>query len=176
MARPARPHKPVPVRPGPAPDAVRGVLVVGTDDWAVEQAVARLAEAGHPVLTCHPLGDPAFPCNAMVDGRTCPLDVGFEAVVSIRARHTDSPSFGEMGAVCGLRAGATLVLAGMTRRSPFGPWASVVVEGGDLVASVDQALASRTPVADVRPAALIELDEVAIAPVPAGDVAPAPAV
>jgi hypothetical protein len=31
-------------------------------------------------------------------------------------------------------------------------------------------------VADVRPAALIELDEVAIAPVPAGDVAPAPAV
>jgi len=170
----ARARKSLPGRV-PAADATPHVLVVGTDDWAVEQAVDRLAEAGHPVLTCHPSGEPAFPCNAMVEGRTCPLDVGFEAVVSIRARHTDSPSFGEMGAVCGLRAGATLVLAGMTRRNPFGPWAAVVVEGGDLVASVERALAARPPAADLRrpEATTIELVEVATATVPAGDAVPA---
>ena len=134
------PAAPVPSSPARAPDVARSVLVVGTDDWAVEQAGAQLADAGHGVLTCHPPGQPAFPCNAMVDGRTCPLDVGFDVVVSVRARHLDSPSVGELGAVCGLRAGATLVLAGMTRGSPFAPWASAVAEGGDLVASVAQAL------------------------------------
>lgn len=140
----ARPAEPVPAPPARAPGVVPNVLVVGTDDWAVEQAGAQLAGAGHQVLTCHPAGQPSFPCNAMVEGRTCPLDVGFDVVVSVRARHLDPPSFGELGVVCGLRAGATLVLAGMTRRNPFGPWASVVVENGDLVASVDQALAARS--------------------------------
>ena len=169
----ARPRTPVPDRPAAAPDVVSNVLVVGTDDWAVEQGVDQLVDAGLQVLTCHPPGEPAFPCNAMVEGRTCPLDVGFGTVVSIRARHTDPPSFGEMGVVCGLRAGATLVLAGMTRRNPFGPWASVVVDDGDLVASVERALAARTPAADVRPEATIELVEVAEATVPASDAVPA---
>ena len=131
------------------PEAARNVLVVGTDDWAIEQATTQLADAGHPVLSCHPQGEPGFPCNAMVEGRTCPLDVGFEVVLSVRARPLDQPAIGEMGAVCGLRVGATLVLAGMTRGNPFGPWASAVVENGDLVATVEQALAARadTPAA-----------------------------
>ena len=129
---------------GPSrPEAARNVLVVGTDDWANEQAGAQLAVAGRRVLSCHPLGEPSFPCNAMVEGRTCPLDVGFDVVLSVRARPLDQPTIGEMGVVCGLRAGATLVLGGMTRGNPFGPWASAVVEGGDLVASVEQALAAR---------------------------------
>jgi hypothetical protein len=130
--------------PGPSgPAAARNVLVVGTDDWATEQVTAQLSDAGHPVLSCHPQGEPGFPCNAMVEGRTCPLDVGFDVVLSVRARPLEQPAIGEMGAVCGLRAGATLVLAGMTRGNPFGPWASAVVENGDLVATVEQALAAR---------------------------------
>ena len=58
-------------RPSPAPSK-RPVLVVGTDSWAVEQAAAVLSEAGHETLTCHPPGQPAFPCNALVEGRVCP--------------------------------------------------------------------------------------------------------
>ncbi|MGH9039462.1 MAG: hypothetical protein ACRDZ3_04455 [Acidimicrobiia bacterium] len=130
-------------RPEPAVEPRRPVLVVGTDDWAAEQAVVFLEEAGHETLTCHPLGEPAFPCNALVEGRTCPLDVGFDVVVTVRARPLESPSPGELGAVCGLHAGASLVVAGMTRRNPFGRWASVVVDGGDVVGSVEQALEDR---------------------------------
>jgi hypothetical protein len=107
--------------------SIRPVLVVGTDDWAVEQVVARLTAADIPTLTCHPAGAPAFPCNALVEGRTCPLDVGFDVVVNVRARPVDVPEFGEFGAVCGLRAGAVIVTAGISSRDPFATWATTAV-------------------------------------------------
>ena len=63
----------------------------------------------------------------------------------------------------------------VNRRNPFGPWASVVVEGGDLVASVEAALAARNPAPAVLPEAeaTIELVDVATATVLAGDTVPA---
>ena len=64
-------------------DAPR-VLVVGTDDWAIEQSAAALEEAGFGVLRCHEPGEPEFPCNALIEGRTCPLDVGFSVVATVR--------------------------------------------------------------------------------------------
>lgn len=95
------------------------VLVVGTEDWAVEQAAGRLAASGCEVLACHQPGEPAFPCNAVIPGRVCPLDAGFDMAVTIRSRPLDQPAPGEMGAVCALRAGKPLVSAGMPGRNPF---------------------------------------------------------
>ncbi|MGH3743864.1 MAG: hypothetical protein ACRDTP_03270, partial [Mycobacteriales bacterium] len=50
-------------------DADAIVLVVGTDDWAIEQSAASLDSAGYRVLRCHEPGQPAFPCNAVLPGR-----------------------------------------------------------------------------------------------------------
>lgn len=131
--------------PRPDADAAPAVLVVGTDDWAIEQVAFSLSESGCRTLTCHPAGQPAFPCNALVAGRTCPLDVGFDVVVTVRARPVDQPTLGEMGVTCGLRAGAALVVAGMDGRNPFRSQMSGTVGPGDSVAVVVAEVAARRP-------------------------------
>jgi hypothetical protein len=109
------------------------VLAVGTDDWATEQAADSLRADGARVLQCHEPGEPAFPCNALIEGRTCPLDVGFDVVLTVRGRPLPRPSEGEMGVVCALRTGVPLVVAGMATHNPYSPWAASVVERhGDL--------------------------------------------
>lgn len=120
------------------------VLVVGTDDWAAQQSAQSLRSAGHRVLTCHEPGEPAFPCNALIKGRTCPLEAGFDVVLTARARPTPVPADGEMGVICGLREGAPLVTAGISAENPFGPWsAGAVGPEGDLSATCQAAAASR---------------------------------
>lgn len=115
------------------------MLVVGTDDWAVEQATDQLMAAGMRVLTCHPSGQPAFPCNALVEGRTCPLDVGFDVVIDVRARPEATPTQGEIGVICALHAGVPLVTAGIAGRNPFAPWAlRAVGKRDDLAAVVEE--------------------------------------
>jgi hypothetical protein len=121
---------------------VRGgprVLVVGTDDWAIEQSAAALEEAGFGILRCHQPGEPAFPCNALIEGRTCPLEVGFDVVATVRARPLDTIAPGELGVVCALRTGVPLVAAGVAPERPFGPWAAITVEqGGELVEACEK--------------------------------------
>jgi hypothetical protein len=124
-----------PGRDGDAPRA----LVVGTDDWAIEQSAAALEEAGFGILRCHEPGEPEFPCNALIKGRTCPLDVGFDVVATVRARPLDTMAPGELGVVCALRHGIPLVTAGVAPDRPFGPWAAVTVEqGGELVGACEK--------------------------------------
>src|SRR5262245_40987606 len=121
-------------------DTPLNVLVVGTDDWAVDQAVAALAARGHRPLTCHRSGEPAFPCNALTDGEVCPLDVGFSVVVTVRARMSRIPAQAELGVVCGLHAGAELVVAGVSADNPFERWSQRTVQlGGDLVTECERA-------------------------------------
>jgi hypothetical protein len=119
----------------PAAELVAGprrVLVVGTDDWAIDRAAASLDSAGIEVLRCHESGDPAFPCNAFLPGRVCPLDVGFDVVLTARARPSRSPEPGEVGVVCALRTQRPLVVAGVTVGNPFrAVAATTVAEGGD---------------------------------------------
>jgi len=117
-------------------------LVVGTDDWAIEQCATELEAEGGRVLRCHEPGDPAFPCNALLEGRTCPLDEGFDVVVTVRARPLAEPSRAEMGVVCALHAGKPLVVAGVASERPFGPWASLAVEqGGDVATACEKVVA-----------------------------------
>ena len=110
----------------------RRALVVGTDDWAIDRAAARLEEASFTVLRCHEPGEPCFPCNALREGRSCPVEVGVDVVATIRARPLRSAAEGEFGIICARREGVPLVVAGLSSEA-LNPWASAVVDyEGDL--------------------------------------------
>lgn len=127
---------------GTAGPFARRVLVVGTDQWAIEQAAAQLRAAGRRVLGCHDPGEPSFPCNALVPGRACPVDEGIDLAVDVRARPVNPPTLDEFGAVCALHAQVPLMVAGVPGDSGFGPWAtSAVANGVDLIAACDEAAA-----------------------------------
>ena len=120
------------------------VLVVGTDDWAVDQSATVLEATGHRVIRCHEPGEPAFPCNALIQGRTCPLDVGFDVVLTARARPAPVPAQGEMGVICALHERTPLVAVGISEKNPFSPWSSATVgSDGDLAGAVENAAGTR---------------------------------
>jgi hypothetical protein len=121
---------------------VLSVLVVGTDDWAIEQSAAALQAAGHEPMRCHDPGAPAFPCNALLPGRRCPLDVGVDVVLTSRARPVTVPTLSEMGVTCALHAGVPLVVTGIADRGPYGSLASRVVTEHGHVAAACEAVAS----------------------------------
>ena len=117
---------------------VLSVLVVGTDDWAIEQSAAALQAAGHEPLRCHEPGTPAFPCNALLPGRRCPLDIGVDAVVTSRARPVSAPTLTETGVTCALHAQVPLVVTGISDRGPFRELAArVVTSHGSVAAAVE---------------------------------------
>lgn len=119
-------------------------LVVGTDEWAIAQTGAALADGGHSVLRCYEPGEAPFPCNALREGRTCPLDVGFDVVVTARARAAAAPTLSEIGAVCALHAGAPLVVSGISEGDPFQLWeTSAVPAGGDVVTACEEVVEQR---------------------------------
>ncbi len=126
--------------PGPA----TSVLVVGTDQWAIEQAGAQLRTAGREVRHCQEPGEPAFPCNALIEGRRCPLDIGVDVVLDVRARPVSPPPLEEFGAICALHAGVPLVVAGVAWEGGFSPWAAgIVAHGEHLVDACDAAVAEK---------------------------------
>lgn len=123
------------------------MLVVGTDDWAIEQSAAALQAAGHEPLRCHDDGEAPFPCNALLPGRRCPLDVGVDVVVTSRARPVNTPTLSEMGATCALHARIPLVVTGISDRGPFNALAARVVSSqGHVAAAVEAVAASQTTV------------------------------
>ena len=120
------------------------VLVVGTDDWAVTQAQESLSAGGLIGLTCHEPGEGSFPCNALRQGRTCPLDAGAQVALVVRARPFPEPTPGETGAVCALHAGLPLVTSGMGSNSPFARFADAeVATNGDFVDACERAIESK---------------------------------
>lgn len=117
------------------------MLAVGTDEWAVRQMAAGLERQGCAVLRCHDPGEPVFPCNALRPDRVCPLDAGFDAVVTMRARGLTSITPGEWGVVCALHAGKPLVVAGVGTGNPLQPWTTALVaQGGDVMTAVKVAV------------------------------------
>jgi hypothetical protein len=143
-------------RRGATPPGKLRVLAVGTDDWAIEQAAASIDLAGHEVLRCHEPGESPFPCNALRPGRSCPLDIGIDAVVTSRARPTELPALGETGVICALHAGHPLIVTGISRNSPFSDLAErVVAEQGDLIEAIEDAAHHTQPkviaLTDVEP-------------------------
>jgi hypothetical protein len=133
-------------QPGQASKAL-SILVVGTDDWAIEQSAEALQAAGHEPLRCHDDGAPAFPCNALLPGRRCPLDVGVDVVVTSRARPVTTPTLSEMGVTCALHAHVPLVVTGISDRGPFNTLAARVVSSqGHVASAVEDVAALQTTV------------------------------
>lgn len=117
------------------------VLAVGTDEWAVRQMATGLERQGCAVLRCHDPGAPVFPCNALRPDRVCPIDAGFDVVVTMRARGLASITPGEWGVVCALHAGKPLVVAGVGTGSPLQQWTTALVpQGGDVMTAVKVAV------------------------------------
>jgi len=123
------------------------VLVVGTDDWAIEQSAEALQAAGHEPLRCHDDGASPFPCNALLPGRRCPLDVGVDVVVTSRARPVTNPTLSEMGVTCALHAHVPLVVTGISDRGPFNALAARIVSSqGHVAAAVEAVVAEHEAV------------------------------
>jgi hypothetical protein len=115
------------------------ILVVGSDDWAINDATSQLHAAGRTVHRCSESAESPFPCNALIPGRGCPLDRRHvDVVLNIRTRPESQPTIAEMGAVCGLRDGIPLVVAGMSEMSGFSAWAERVPIAGDIVTTCDR--------------------------------------
>jgi hypothetical protein len=120
------------------------VLVVGRDDWAINDAASQLHAAGRVVHRCFESADAPFPCNALIPGRGCPLNQHqVDVVVDIRTRPGVQPTIHEMGAICGLRDGLPLVTAGISEVSGLAPWAEAVPPAGDIVSACDDAVRRR---------------------------------
>lgn len=117
------------------------ILLVGGDDWALSEAAQQLVGLGRRVHRCSDRSEAPFPCNAMIEGRGCPLDQHeVDVVLAVMSRPRTEPSMAEMGAVCGLRDGIPLVIAGLSEGSPLAAWAARVPADGDIVATCDQAV------------------------------------
>jgi hypothetical protein len=115
------------------------VLVVGADDWAINDATTQLRAAGRTVHRCSESAEAPFPCNALIPGRGCPLDRrDVDVVLNIRTRPDAQPTLSEMGAICALRDGIPLVVAGMPEISGFSVWAERVPVDGDIVSTCDR--------------------------------------
>jgi hypothetical protein len=115
------------------------ILVVGSDDWAINDATSQLHAAGRTVHRCSESAESPFPCNALIPGRGCPLDRRqVDVVLNIRTRPEAQPTIAEMGAVCGLRDGIPLVVAGVSEMSGFTAWAERVPLEGDIVTTCDR--------------------------------------
>jgi hypothetical protein len=149
------------------------VLLLETNPSAADTVAASLSAKGHDVLRCHEIGDAAWPCNGLRDGR-CPLDAcAVDVAVTVRSRPVPRPTPTEDGVTCALRHGVPVVVAGRTVLQPFAPWSSAVVEGQDpdeVMAACEQA--AHGPLPQLSRAAGVELERLLglhAANPPAGD-------
>jgi hypothetical protein len=94
------------------------------------------------VVRCHEPGDGPFPCAALVEGRSCPLEgAPVDVAVTARDRPWPRPSPYEDGAVCALRRNVPLVVTGVgVSLDPFEKWATAETDRDeDLVTACEAA-------------------------------------
>ncbi len=121
------------------------VLVTESHSQAADRVVDELTASGHEVLRCHAGSGPAFPCVGLA-GEPCPVEVGVDVAVTVRAHPQSTPAPTEDGAVCALRTHVPLVVLGQTLLHPFGAFDAVAAEGqADAVATVEAAATARRP-------------------------------
>lgn len=117
------------------------VLLIESRPDAGASAAADLEAAGHHVLRCHEPGAPAFPCAALVEGSSCPVDDGVDVALLVRPVIAPRPSAKEEGATCAIRAGLPIVEQGSDVLDPFDTWVTTRVRhDGDVVPACEGAL------------------------------------
>jgi len=119
------------------------VLVVESDRGAASKAITDLQSAGHRVVRCHEDDLPAFPCNALCDKGTCPIESeqGVDVVLDYRGRPYPKPMPLEDGVSCALRHHIPLVVAGTSALNPFDKWTTAIADEDDVVSVCETAIA-----------------------------------
>ncbi len=109
------------------------VMLLESDRRSADDAVRALRDAGHDVVRCHEVDLPSFPCNALCDEQTCPLEggEGVDVVLDHRAHPYPRPTSFEDGVVCAIRRHIPLVVSGTSALNPFSPWTTAVTHRGD---------------------------------------------
>jgi hypothetical protein len=123
------------------------VLVLESEPGAAGSAQLELERAGHRVLFCHEPGYAAFPCNAIAEDRTCPLDaVPVDVTLDVRPRPRSQPAPREDGVTCAIRRHVPLVVAGPAALNPFDDYATEVLDrSDDVVDACERAAAAPLP-------------------------------
>jgi hypothetical protein len=107
------------------------VLVLESHPHAADRAARLLAEAGHRVHRCFEVDGPDFPCRAVTDRGTCPMDGPIDVALLSRRPFEPLPTRREEGVTCALRADVPLVAEGSRTLDPFEPWVDVRIPMGD---------------------------------------------
>ncbi len=117
------------------------VLVAETDPHRADDAIAELRDAGHDVVRCHEHGLPAFPCNALCEDSSCPLDVapGVDLVLDYRAHPYPRPTPFEDGVSCAARRHIPIVVAGASVLNPFARWTTAIAGRDSVIEACEHA-------------------------------------
>src|SRR5688572_4567734 len=121
--------------------ATHDVLLIESRPGIAEQTARDLAAAGHRVHRCHEQGMPAFPCTALTQPGSCPLDGHVDVALLVRSRVQPRPTQAEDGVSCAIRAGIPLVEQGTSTLDPFDPWVTRRISSANEVeAALDEAV------------------------------------
>jgi len=117
------------------------VLVMESDRHVADSAIWSLRRAGHEIVRCHEEDLGAFPCNALCDGGSCPVedDRGVDVALTVRGHAYGRPTAYEDGVSCALRRGVPLVVAGVTAMNPFDKWTTVDASDAGVVEACEEA-------------------------------------
>jgi hypothetical protein len=117
------------------------VLVVENRRRAANDAIAALTAAGHRVHRCLSSDGPGFPCTAIVEPGSCPIDTGIDVVLAVRSGIEPRPTRYEVGVGCAIRAGVPIAEQGTDALDPFATWVGGRAAGDDEVVAVVEAVA-----------------------------------
>lgn len=112
------------------------VLVVESHQGAANEAEAVLLAAGHRVHRCYGPDDVGFPCTAITDRGSCPIDGGVDVALLVRRQVLPRATSLEVGVTCAIRAGIPVAESGPDTLDPYEPWLTVRSDGDDIVADV----------------------------------------
>jgi hypothetical protein len=116
------------------------VLLLESEPGAALVARDELETAGHNVRYCHEPGGPAFPCSALLEGHTCPLEgEAIDVALDVRRHPGSQPTLREDGVMCALREHIPVVIAGAPALSPYADYASATRDRNfDVVETVER--------------------------------------
>ncbi|MGQ0824509.1 MAG: hypothetical protein ACT4OX_05685 [Actinomycetota bacterium] len=139
------------------------VLVSEAEPGDARIAVDELTAAGHEVVRCFEPGAPAFPCVALEDPSSCPLQGRpVDVALDVRKHPYTVPTRREEGVICALRHHVPVVVAGTKAVDQLGEFAAAIVATPyDVVDAVERAAdAPLSPHTHLAGAALQEFAKV----------------
>lgn len=104
------------------------VLLIESQAHVGDEVARQLAVAGHRVHRCQDQDSPDFPCRALTQPGSCPLDGHIDVAVITRGLDEPRPTRREGGVTCAVRARVPLVEVGSGLVDPFARWVTLRVD------------------------------------------------